>query len=425
MIDAGRLRSILDEYSGSVQHKWRPDQETVKAIEGIIGRIREDVRENWHIYSRLPQLNPIVFSDALEVARRGLTGQATYTVGELNKAIRELNQMSLMLWGDRCAKAVPSLEELRALRRARLPERELMKREFEELELWGLLGTAKEVDKMEEEQLGPMTGEVEEERRTLFGTGGTATVTVRRRLKKRRGAGEPASPVQYQVFLDQIGACMSQLQMYLKTSRCRVEDKSDPNIVRACFAFDYAAKVLEQKGLLSTSIDVDYDEAMRAILMDTSDEVEEGEGRRPVVKPSRIIRDDYAPRSSVYPELRAFAERDRLVIHLDSDREAVIDYRGGTLVMKNASTGDRPVARLLASLGLKCEDSVSGEGEKLLVCRGVDAGNVDKVAIGVATTANTHLRRYWGELNWPEDAFVKIADKISRKFSDALRQLRK
>jgi len=428
MIDQDRLRSIVSEYSDRVGHKWRPGPDTVEAIKDINKKIREDIRENWNIYSKVPQLNPVVFSDALEVAERGLSGQATYTVGELNKAIRELNQMSMMLWGDRCAKTVPSMDELRELRKARLSERQLARRVYSELELRGLLELADEVDRMETEELGPMTGETQEETRTFFGAGGASSVTVRKRLKKRGSAGEPATALQYQIFLDQIGTCMSQLQMYHKTSRCKIEDKSDPNVVKACVAFDYAAKFLERKRLLTSSIDMDYDDVMRLVLRDTSDEEEEhenGGGRLSEVKPSLIIRDDYVPRNSVYPELKAIAERDKLVIHLDAGREALIDYKNGTLTMKNASINDRPVARLFKSLGLECEDSISDGGEKLMVCRGVNENNVDKVAIGVATTANTHLRRFWGEYNWPEDAFVKIANKISSKFSETLRQLRK
>ena len=142
-------------------------------------------------------------------------------------------------------------------------------------------------------------------------------------------------------------------------------------------------------------------------------------------KPSLIIRDDYMPKNSVYPELKAIAEKDKLVIHLDADREAVIDYKNGTLVMRNASVNDTPVSRLFKGLGLDCEDTVNVDGEKLMVCKGVNEGNVDKVAIGVATTANTYLRRYWGEYNWPEDALKRIADKISARFSEQLKQLRK
>jgi len=427
MIDPNRLRSIVSEYSDKVGHKWKPGPDTVEAIKDINKKIKEDIRENWSIYSKVPQLNPVALSDALEVAERGLSGQATYTVSELNRAIRELNQMSMMLWGDRCAKTVPSLDELRDLRGARLSERQLARRVYSELELRGLLELADEVDRMETEELGPMTEGPQEETKTFFGTGGVSSMTVRKKLKKR-SASEPATALQYQIFLDQIGACMSQLQMYLKTSRCKIEDKGDPNVVKACVAFDYAAKFLERKRLLTSSIDMDYDDVMRLVLRDTSDEEEEhenGEGRLSEVKPSLIIRDDYVPRNSVYPELKAIAEKDRLVIHLDAEREAVIDYKNGILTMKNASVNDRPVARLFKSLGLECEDSVNNEGEKLMVCRGVNESNVDKVAIGVATTANTHLRRFWGEYNWPEDAFVKIANKISAKFSEMLKQLRK
>jgi hypothetical protein len=393
MIDQNRLRSILHEYYNNVAYGKRPEQDAVKVIGDINNKIKQDVKENWSIYSKLPQLNPIVFSDALEVAERGLTGQATYTVSELNKALRGLNQMSMMLWGDRCARTIPSLEDL---------------------------GESTSEEGGEEEK------EVQEETKTFFGTGGVGTVSVRKKLKKTGSSGEPASVTQYQMFLNQIGSCMSQLNMYLKTSRCKVEDKSDPNIVRACFAFDYAAKVLERKRMLKVSVDVDYDEVMRLLLKDTSDwEEENGESRLSEVKPSLIIRDDYMPRDSVYPELKAIAEKDKLVIHLDADREAVIDYKNGTLVMKNASVNDTPVSRLFKGLGLECEDNVNTDGEKLMVCRGVNQENVDKVAIGVATTANTHLRRFWGEYNWPEDALKRIADKISSKFSGQLKQLRK
>jgi hypothetical protein len=393
MIDQNRLRSILHEYYNNVAYGKRLEQDAVKVIGDINNKIKQDVKENWSIYSKLPQLNPIVFSDALEVAERGLTGQATYTVSELNKALRGLNQMSMMLWGDRCARTIPSLEDL---------------------------GESTTEGGGEEEK------EVQEETKTFFGTGGVGTVSVRKKLKKTGSSGEPASVTQYQMFLNQIGSCMSQLNMYLKTSRCKVEDKSDPNIVRACFAFDYAAKVLERKRMLKVSVDVDYDEAMRLLLKDTSDwEEENGESRLSEVKPSLIIRDDYMPRDSVYPELKAIAEKDKLVIHLDADREAMIDYKNGTLVMKNASVNDTPVSRLFKGLGLECEDNVNTDGEKLMVCRGVNQENVDKVAIGVATTANTHLRRFWGEYNWPEDALKRIADKISSKFSGQLKQLRK
>ncbi|MCI4408735.1 MAG: hypothetical protein JHC26_06560 [Thermofilum sp.] len=428
MIDPNKLRSIVSEYSSVVGYKWKPGPNTVKAIEDINSKIKEDIKENWNIYNKVPQLNPVVFSDALEIAERGLTGQATYTVSELNKAIRELNQMSMMLWGDRCAKTVPSLDELRELRKARLSDRQHARRVYSELDLRGLLELADEVDRMETEELGPMTEEPQEETKTLFGTGGVSSVTVRKRLKKSGSTSQPATALQYQIFLDQIGACMSQLQMYLKTSRCKIEDKSDPNVVKACVAFDYAAKFLERKRLLTSSVDMDYDDVMRLVLRDTSDEEEEnenGESRLSEVKPSLIIRDDYVPRNSVYPELKAIAEKDKLVIHLDADREAVIDYKTGTLAMKNASVDDVPVARLFKSLGLECEDSINDSGEKLMVCKGVNESNVDKVAIGVATTANTHLRRFWGEYDWPEDAFVKIANKISSKFSEALNQLRK
>jgi hypothetical protein len=391
MIDQNKLRSILDDYYNNVAYRKRLDQDAVRIIRDVNDKIKQDVKENWDIYSKLPQLNPIVFSDALEVAERGLTGQAMYTVSELNKTLRGLNQMSMMLWGDRCARTIPSLEDL-----------------------GGSAG-----GEGEEEE------EVQEETKTFFGTGSIGTVSVRKKLKKAVSSGKPASATQYQMFLNQIGSCMSQLNMYLKTSRCKVEDKSDPNIVKACFAFDYAAKVLERKRLLTVSVDVDYDEAMRTLLKDTNDEAEESGARLPEVKPSLIIRDDYVPKNSVYPELRAIAEKDRLVIHLDADREAVIDYKNGTLVMKNASVNDTPVARLFKGLGLDCEDSVNDDGEKLMVCKGVNEGNVDKVAIGVATTANTHLRRYWGEYNWPEDALKRIADKISARFSEQLKQLRK
>jgi hypothetical protein len=395
MIDQSKLRSILHEYYNNVAYRKRLEQDAVKVIGDINNKIKQDVKENWSIYSKLPQLNPIVFSDVLEVAERGLTGQATYTVSELNKALRGLNQMSMMLWGDRCARTIPSLEDL---------------------------GESASEEGGEEEK------DVQEETKMFFGTGGVGTVSVRKKLKKTVSSSEPASVTQYQMFLNQIGSCMSQLNMYLKTARCRVEDKSDPNIVRACFAFDYAAKVLERKRMLTVSVDVDYDEAMRLLLKDVSDEAEDGgfEGvHMSEVKPSLIIRDDYMPKNSVYPELKAIAEKDKLVIHLDADREAVIDYKNGTLVMKNASVNDTPVSRLFKGLGLDCKDSVNADGEKLMVCRGVNQENVDKVAIGVATTANTHLRRYWGEYNWPEDALKRIADKISSKFSEQLKQLRK
>ncbi|WP_288007645.1 hypothetical protein [Thermofilum sp.] len=395
MIDQNKLRSILHEYYNNVAYTKRLDQDAVKVIGDVNDKIKQDVKENWSIYSKLPQLNPIVFSDALEVAERGLTGQATYTVSELNKALRGLNQLSMMLWGDRCARTIPSLE--------------------------GLGESATEGGGEGEE-------EVQEETKTFFGTGGVGAVSVRKKLKKTGSSGEPASVAHYQMFLNQIGSCMSQLNMYLKTSRCKVEDKSDPNIVRACFAFDYAAKVLERKRLLKVSVDVDYDGAMRLLLKDMNDETEEGGfggEYMSEVKPSLIIRDDYMPKDSVYPELKAIAEKDRLVIHLDADREAMIDYKNGTLVMKNASVNDTPVSRLFKGLGLDCEDSVNVDGEKLMVCRGVNQENIDKVAIGVATTANTHLRRYWGEYNWPEDALKRIADKISNKFSEQLKQLRK
>ena len=200
--------------------------------------------------------------------------------------------------------------------------------------------------------------------------------------------------------------CLSMLAGYLSSSRCSAGPGDDPLAVRLCMAADYAFRVMEREGLLST-------EVPEVVLEDWAPE-----RRGPWVA---IATGAHRARRSVLDQLSARVEGRRVVLDLDDGKQAVLDLDGGTVEVRNVAARAAPSVRagLERAAGLSC--SVARRGRRADVrCAGLREGALDDAVAAAALAANVERRLLWYSDQLGEEDAGRLTRALERAVRAAL-----